>query len=149
MQINNIVITGRLQCSPEQIPWTRVMKTQPYMLLFKTDEYTIVAFRDSNKCRIMGKRIPQRLPYPIKLERIQTISASYDLHRHVNLNKLSNQLRPKVEFEPEIFPALRFLEYNPICVNLFYSGKITILGLKSEMQGHEIIKSILEVGPLF
>ena len=34
-------------------------------------------------------------------------------------------------FEPELFPALRILTYNPICVNVFATGKVVLLGLRS------------------
>ena len=34
-------------------------------------------------------------------------------------------------FEPELFPALRYIKYNPLCVNIFSSGKVVILGLKT------------------
>jgi TATA-box binding protein (TBP) (component of TFIID and TFIIIB) len=118
------------------------------MYLLKTQDYTIVAFKNSKKCRIMGKKIPPNLPM-VKLEHIQTMSASHDLKFCLHLNNLSKELRNrgvKIEYEPEIFPALRLLEYDPVCVNMFSSGKITLLGLKSELQGREIIQSLIEVG---
>ena len=34
-------------------------------------------------------------------------------------------------YEPELFPALRYKKYNPLCVNIFASGKIVILGIRS------------------
>lgn len=37
----------------------------------------------------------------------------------------------KCSYEPELFPALRMTEFNPMCVNVFSSGKIVIMGLKT------------------
>ena len=34
-------------------------------------------------------------------------------------------------YEPELFPALRLTEFNPLCVNVFHMGKIVILGIKT------------------
>ena len=34
-------------------------------------------------------------------------------------------------FEPELFPALRILTYNHICVNVFATGKVVLFGLRS------------------
>ena len=33
-------------------------------------------------------------------------------------------------YEPELFPALRLTTFDPLCVNVFMSGKCVILGLK-------------------
>ena len=46
-----------------------------------------------------------------------------------NLYKLAKVT--KCWFEPELFPALRLTKYDPVCVNVFSTGKIVILGLKN------------------
>jgi len=147
MRINNIVFKAKL--IDRNLQWTRVTNTSPFMHLLKTKDYTIVAFKNTDKCRVMGKKIPPNLP--VKIVCIQTMSASHDLKFRLHLSNLAKELRKrgvKIEYEPEIFPALRLLDYDPVCVNMFSSGKITLLGLKSELQGREIIQSILAVGEI-
>ena len=46
-------------------------------------------------------------------------------------------------FEPELFPALRYNKYNPLCVNIFSSGKIVILGLKN-LNFKSMVNAIVE-----
>ena len=74
---------------------------------------------------------------------IQSVTVSTDLGFNVNLYILSNKLKHDGMFEPELFPALRYNKYNPLCVNIFSSGKIIILGLKS-LNFNLIVKTIME-----
>ena len=53
---------------------------------------------------------------------IQNIVATYDLKR----------TRHMLEFEPELFPAVRYrIEDLKVTVNIFHTGKCTILGAKT------------------
>ena len=146
MKINNIVIAGVIQ-DDSNIKYQRNYDRPPYMKIYKTKDYTLVAFKKSRKCRIMGKKITQALPFKLCERRLQTMSASHNLKKCLNLRQISKcfkQLDHKVEYEPEIFPAIRLRTFDPVCVNLFSSGKVTLLGLKTEKQGHDIIKRVEE-----
>ena len=59
----------------------------------------------------------------------------------MNLYKMS--MRIKCCYEPELFPAMRLIEYNPLCVNLFPSGKIVILGIKT-MDYSNIVNNVVK-----
>lgn len=92
----------------------------------------------SGKCRIMGCKIPitstnNMFPIPFHISCIQSVTACLNLGYTLNLIKLSQQIGPQgCMFEPEIFPALRVTKkFNPLCVNIFASGKVVILGLKT------------------
>jgi len=63
--------------------------------------------------------------------KVQNIVASYNHGKRINLSKIANQ--DNVKYEPEIFPAAaryRIKDLN-ITANIFYSGKVMILGAKS------------------
>ena len=132
-------------------PW------KPRQHIYKCSEYTIIVFPTGN-CRIMGCKSPLQSkiiyePYKILIERIQSITVVGNINQSINLYKLSQILNHKCMFEPEIFPALRIYNYNPLCVNVFSSGKILIFGIKSlnysKLVGDilsDISKMVLECG---
>jgi TATA-box binding protein (TBP) (component of TFIID and TFIIIB) len=104
------------------------------------DGSTIVIF-PSGKCRIMGcKWFPVDLPYGMKVKRMQSATVTLDLERQFNLIRLSHRLK-NCQYEPELFPAIRLMDFNPLCVNVFASGKVTIVGLRRLNYKH-IIKRV-------
>ena len=99
----------------------------------------LVVFK-SGKCRIMGckKRLKKHhyLSYnfslPIKQWHLQSLSVNSNYGESINLHYLAQQLGSRNStYEPEIFPGLRLLHFKPLCVNVFASGKIMILGVKT------------------
>ena len=75
-------------------------------------------------------------------------SMTYQMKHGVNLINLAQFLRQtevKFTFEPEIFPALRLTKFNPLCVNIFSSGKCVILGLTSKNRAKPIIREIKQL----
>ena len=52
-------------------------------------------------------------------------------------------MRIKCCYEPELFPALRVTKYDPLCVNVFPSGKIVILGIKTMNYSH-VVNNVLK-----
>ena len=96
----------------------------------------LVIFK-SGKCRIMGCKSPltdvTSLPLPLVVTRIQSITVKLELGKTINLRELANTLGShNCTYEPEIFPALRLTkDFLPLCVNVFASGKIIILGIKT------------------
>jgi TATA-box binding protein (TBP) (component of TFIID and TFIIIB) len=74
--------------------------------------------------------------FPLKHVTIQSISIAVDMKRSINLINLSRQIPPRhCFFEAELFPALRLTrEFLPLCVNVFASGKVIILGIRSLSQ---------------
>jgi len=124
--LSNINYKGRYLVPDMKFPIRK-----PQQVVDRTGKYPIIFFR-SGKCRVMGCKQPLKkgdLKYKIKDLQIQSITVTFDIGKFINLYDLQS----KVEciFEPEIFPALRLQKYNPSCVNVFSSGKVVILGIKS------------------
>ena len=108
---------------------------KPRQCIIKCTNFTLVIFPTGN-CRLMGCKAPITSeyltdPFNIKIERIQSITVVGKINESVNLYKLSMKLQNRCMFEPELFPALRMLDYNPYCVNVFSTGKIMIIGIKN------------------
>ena len=107
-----------------------------YQYVHDTGEFKIIFFK-SGKCRIMGckrplcrKIIAFSSCLKIRVQRIQSITFTHDLQRTINLFKLSKSSY-MIQYEPEIFPAARLMDFRPLCVNVFASGKIVITGLRT------------------
>jgi len=117
----------------ESINHLKFNSWKPKQYVHKYIDYTIVIFQ-TKKCRIMGCKKPlvyDSLPYKIDNIKLQSLTITSNVGQTVNLYKISMKLGMQVSYEPELFPALRLLKFNPLCVNLFSSGKIVILGIKS------------------
>ena len=125
--ITNINYKGRVRTDLSQFNFG---EKKPKQCVKKIDGRTIIIFQNGS-CRVMGckEKINGSLPYGIILDRIQSISAYFDLNIKINLFKLSQRIR--CIYEPELFPAMQLIKYKPMCVNVFQSGKVTILGLKT------------------
>lgn len=104
----------------------------------------------SGKCRLMGmKRLfdvrrGDRLPVKVNSFQLQSASAVINFGQRINLIHLAKSLpRGIFMYEPELFPALRLTIFNPLCVNVFSSGKIVILGLKETTNQQRLTEDIL------
>jgi TATA-box binding protein (TBP) (component of TFIID and TFIIIB) len=70
-------------------------------------------------------------PIPFAITNIVSITSVMNMQRKIDIRKMFNEMGSrKCMYEPELFPALRLKIFNPLCVNVFASGKIVILGLK-------------------
>lgn len=110
----------------------------------KGNALKLVAFRNG-KCRIMGCRTPIETHSILKLRAkgcdlyvrigdVMSASATLDVGHKVNLRSLVNfcmENDHKFLFEPELFPALRLTQFNPLCINVFGSGNCVLLGIRN------------------
>lgn len=105
---------------------------KPPQLVFKKNYSTLIVFPTGN-CRLMGRasQIP-RFPVKFEILGLQSQTLTLQLSSDVNLPALHALFAKTSKYEPEIFPAVRLHEYNPLCVNVFSSGKVVILGLKED-----------------
>lgn len=114
--------------------------TRPNQVTIKLSSCTLVVFR-TGSCRIMGCKQPlttlDDIPYRVCIDRIQSVTVTANIGTSVILRNLKG-----VVYEPELFPAARIKKFNPLCVNLFHSGKVVILGLK-DLAYHEQVDCIL------
>ena len=108
-------------------------------------KYTLIVFK-SGHCRLMGCTKPihdscvKVQNVLVKIERIQSITVVVDMQRTYRLSDVASKM--KVIFEPELFPAARIMEFNPLCVNLFASGKVVITGLK-HLHYYKLVQKII------
>ena len=140
--IANINYRGKMLESTDRFKFSPV---KPCQYVHKCDNYTIVMFR-TGSIRIMGckKELDySTLPFKMKIYGIQSMTICARLGFTVNLYKLSIRLGQGAMFEPELFPGLRYNKYNPLCVNIFSSGKVVILGIKT-MNYKVIVQKILD-----
>lgn len=127
------------------------------MISFKCpNNIRLIVFPSTGSCRLMGCKSPFNevrdsylLPFTVENICLQSISVSFKLHSgSLNLRKLAaychkNNIR--YEYEPELFPALRLTCYNPICVNVFSTGKVIMMGIKQlyfNEEVHQVMKLI-------
>lgn len=111
---------------------------KPCQVVVKSDNYKIIFFK-TGKCRIMGCKKPLEphdlKQYEIKNIQMQSLTVVVNMGVKINLYKLARIV--KCWFEPELFPALKIVKYEPLCVNVFSTGKVVILGLKNlNFQGY-------------
>ena len=118
-------------------PCKNIKKT-PHVYKIKNSNGTLLVFK-SGKIRYMGRGIP---PFGIEIVRVMSMTAKSCLNQKLNLYLVSRKYSSISIYEPEIFPALRFTNFNPICVNLFASGKVMMLGLKTINEGEEILNTL-------
>ena len=141
--ITNINYKGKV--SADIIRKMKFPNGKPSQVVDKNGKYTIIFFKTGN-CRIMGCKKPiekSELKYDIQDIRMQSMTVVKNLGISINLYKLSRKV--KCWYEPELFPALRLTKYDPICVNIFSSGKIVILGLKNQGYVDNIISELFNL----
>lgn len=127
------------------------------MLKIRTDKTTLLIF-PSYKFRLMGSseqceddfyKIVFHLQDHIETNCeynfiLQTKTFVFNLNRKINCALVREffQADRFVRYEPEIFSALELLHWAPTHVNIFHTGKVTILGKNSQHQKDEIINWI-------
>jgi TATA-box binding protein (TBP) (component of TFIID and TFIIIB) len=121
---------------------------KPQQYIQKCPKYKIIIFRSGN-CRVMGCKKPlhdnEKFPFGIKIQRIQSITISENIGSVVNLYKMARSMKHECLFEPELFTALRFTKYNPLCINVFATGKVMILGIKDLDYKKQIMKIMSDI----
>ena len=66
--------------------------------------------------------------------KVDNIIATDDFHQHLNLKEIAQRkIFEKVKYNSEQFPGL-FIKFNTGTVILFHSGKIVIVGCKTQQE---------------
>jgi Transcription factor TFIID (or TATA-binding protein, TBP) len=145
--IRNINYKGHV--SPDEMDKFNFTKVKPpYQVVIPIDNGGKLLLFPSGKCRLMGLKKPfsEEIQLPLKIYNVEIQSVTVTCHvgHQINLPKLARQMPPKERmYEPELFPALRMTKFNPICVNVFSTGKVVILGLKS-LSYQSLLNSIVQ-----
>jgi len=131
--ITNINYKGILAANEvNKITFPRM--SPPTQRIFKCEVGKMLVFQ-SGKFRLMGVKEPltsyDNLPFKVAQLELQSATVVDDLGYSLNLIDLSRTLTSRrCCYEPELFPGLRLTDFNPLCVNVFASGKVIILGVK-------------------
>ena len=110
---------------------------------------TLILFA-SGKARYMGKHdaafqhllqlesvlIPSSRMGPLR-ESTRTVRLQLDLPRNYVPLRIS-EIPKGCVWEPELFPAIQFTQWRPLCINLFHSGVAMVLGHSTDSQLTEI-----------
>ena len=141
MTLVNINYKGQVVEDVSQLPFRQ---QSPRMFVVRHNDFKLIIF-PNRKCRLMGCKKPintmDNLPYKITIKSIQSITVTFKVDKSINLYRLSSKVNCR--YEPELFPALRLLDYNPLCVNVFTSGKVVVLGIK-QLNYNKLIHSIID-----
>jgi TATA-box binding protein (TBP) (component of TFIID and TFIIIB) len=126
---------------------------RPKQLTIKYDKVTLILF-PRGAVRVMGNtdECYAYLMLILTLEKftdvipdlqIQTMTVLVTLPiTEVNLYKVHKVLPSTYEFE--LFPAPRITKYNPLCVNIFSTGKVLICGVKDFDKIYIIINELIQ-----
>ena len=101
----------------------------------------------SGKFRLMGLKQPiasyENLPLQPATMTLQSATIVGHYGESIHLRELATELTSRrCTYEPELFPAARLLDFNPLCVNVFSTGKIVILGVKDLDKRDELIANV-------
>ena len=108
---------------------------RPRMHKIKRNFITVLLF-DSGRARAMGKATKKRIRrnfYDLQITHLKSQSKTFvlKLKTCIHLPKLADILLKQGDryiYEAELFPALKLLEFEPVCVNVFHTGKVIIMG---------------------
>ena len=112
----------------------------------------MIVFR-SGKFRLMGVKSRKimlnnllKLPLLPESIEVQSATATGELGRALDLRLLASNLTSRrCQFEPELFPAARLLDFNPLCVNVFSSGKIIMMGVRDLDSCSTLLTNVIAV----
>ena len=161
-QIRNIKISLKLDCLDYSLLKGFLKNVSVYNnFLVLKDKYTYILFKPKDKESIShlnitkipnfsainesvengieffgGKIIPDSI-------KIDNITATHYLNRPVSLSKLYSEFSSKVKlgYNNDVFPGLHYKTSQGTAV-IFHSGKIIIVGCKTEEQILKIIKTV-------
>ena len=108
----------------------------PQMYIKKCPHFTFILFKRLIGCKspILSKVLNiSSNNLSINIIRMQSATACINVGCNLHLGKLGNFCHYNsisYLFEPELFPALRLTSFDPLCINIFASGKCMILGLR-------------------
>ena len=147
LMIVNINYKGQLASGElEKIQFQKKIKP-PVQKVLKTSFGGCMLVFPSGKFRLMGVKNPlpsyDNLPLLPGTMTLQSATITGHYGERIHLRALANDLTSRrCTYEPELFPAARLLDFNPLCVNVFSTGKIVILGVKDIEKRHELIAEV-------
>ena len=114
----------------------------PHIMIYRCKTGAKLLIFKSKKIRLMGHvgSLP-KFPFQVVLDRAMSMTAVVNLHKQINLYRFHAQNLTECFFEPEIFPAVR-IKHERICINLFSTGKMVLLGIRSIDEANDIVSKV-------
>lgn len=116
---------------------------KPKQIVVRMNKFSILLF-SSGQCRFMGRLtfdtaqsilsllspIYSDISAPLTLVSQTVVFQIDSLYLPINMYKFasSNVLDVNVHFQPELFPSIALHHWKPLHVNVFSTGKVTVLG---------------------
>ena len=120
------------------------------MLVYKTGKFRMIGktLTYGNAVGMAAIVFDLVSPYDVVGVELQTMTAAYTHPHRINLPLLasliqSDSVKTLCNYDAEQFPAVQILLWKPIHVNVFASGKVILLGLKSTAKADEIIAALV------
>ena len=135
MKLLNINYKGRILCPIDELHFPESMRPPHQLIFYGPNNQKLLVYR-SGKCRLMGCKEPvtteDGFDIPFRIESMMSLTCTMTFEKPINLIHLAQRLgHRRCIYECEIFPALRLIKFNPACVNVFSSGKIVCMGVKT------------------
>ena len=127
-------------------PCITICVGKPKQIVIKLSTFSILIFT-TGQCRVMGRvSLTQaqtaisdlHLIYHSVVEPVvqvsQTVVFQLDsMHLPINLYKFAHEYSndSNIQFEPELFPSLSLHYWKPLHINVFSTGKVTVLGFNA------------------
>lgn len=109
-----------------------IYKGRPTMLKYKNSGGTILVF-SSGKFRAMGRHMTEQWVYDLKITiyeiLMQSMTLTHDLCFPINIAILETCYRQM--YEPEFFTSKLIYHSNGVTLNVFGSGMVVLLGVRS------------------
>ena len=117
------------------------------MLLFSSGKFTLCGAKTPSEGNAIVLKYAEILcseGYDAQLTTlsIQTMTGSHDFERRLHLEKLCKFFAPYADLTHEVFPALIYRQ-DKRCAVIFHTGKVNILGGKSEDELFDVLNEIL------
>ena len=123
-KLHSALPTSKLCIKPLQLVIKDLRET---LILFSNGKYRVMGCIDEFEASFLAFAYLPSDSFPSIT--LQSYTLKWNLGFHVNLRKMVRDV-PCV-YEPELFPALRHTECNPVCVNIFSPGKVVVCGLRN------------------
>jgi TATA-box binding protein (TBP) (component of TFIID and TFIIIB) len=169
MQVVNVVYRTRLNIRnldlkhlSDVIPNSVLRVGRPTQLCVEIDKVKVLLFCGGG-IRVMGKgmmttdcicnevlaygnllSVLEHFTEEVPTLEIQTMTITTQIEnwKKCNFAKYIQQCGLRTSHDFETFSALRITHFNPVCVNLFSSGKLVMCGIKCMRQAQEIESAI-------
>ena len=148
MNTTNFIYRGQLAAGEvSKIDFNKLPRRAPLQKIIKLDGGGTMIVFTNGKFRLMGLKQPlndlSRLPFNVLNIQPQTFTVSDSMGVGLNLLRIARQLTSRhCQFEPELFPAVRLTDFKPICVNVFATGKIVLLGVRDFTKCNELVLQV-------